>query len=347
MKFLFSLLASLTSTILVADEVKTSDGSVIQGVIIGMDDGNLSIKTAFAGVLKISEDQISSLSSEKKIMIRLDDNRTFNGQVLSQEEGRFSLSEQPEVFAFPVVQHLWPEEADDPLILEVKKKAEAMLMQWKHSLGFDLTGASGNTESFGLGIRLDSGLGNKIRGYDFYLSYNNSTKKNTTIEDETKLGVEYDSRFYESLAWYAKSDFENDRLENVDLRATAALGLKYSWIDKKNYRVSARTGAAFRFEKLNTSDKDGINDPAIDLGLEYSQQIKDSLSLESDISFVPSFNDFSDYLVSKDTALIFPLDRKLNWNLRSGLSGTYNSTPLTKNEELDLKYYLRLVYMFK
>ena len=347
MRSLILPLACLACTMSNADEIKTTDGSILQGSILGMNDGNVTIKTAFAGVLKISEKKISALSSEEKIMIRLEDNRTFKGQIEFQEAGRFSLSGQPEVFTLSEVRNLWPEETDDPLVSEVRKKAEALLMKWKHSLGFDLTGSSGNSQNFGLGIRLDSTLGNEIRGYDFYLSYNNSSKKDTTIEDETKLGIEYDSRFYDSLAWYAKSDFENDRLENVDLRATTALGLKYSWIDRKNYRVSARTGAAFRYEKLNSSHSNGINDPAIDLGLEYSHEIKDYLSLESEISYVPSFNNFSDYLVSKDTALIFPLDRKINWNLRSGLSGTYNSTPLSMNKELDLKYYLRLVYLFK
>ena len=49
-----------------------------------------------------------------------------------------------------------------------------------------------------------------------------------------------------------KTDLENDRLEEVDLRATAAVGLKYSWIEEQNYKASLRGGAAFRFEELTT-----------------------------------------------------------------------------------------------
>ena len=60
--------------------------------------------------------------------------------------------------------------------------------------------------------------------------------------DETKFGAEYDSRFFEELAWYAKTDLENDRLEGVDLRATTALGLKYSWLDNQSYKISVRAG---------------------------------------------------------------------------------------------------------
>ena len=66
---------------------------------------------------------------------------------------------------------------DDPLISAAQKTAEEMMMKWEHAFGLDLTGSSGNSENFGLGMRLDSNLGNKLRGYDLYLSYNKADKK--------------------------------------------------------------------------------------------------------------------------------------------------------------------------
>ena len=65
------------------------------------------------------------------------------------------------------------------------------------------------------------------------------------------------------------------------------------------------------------------------------------------MTYVPSISKFSDFLLSQDSALVIPLDKAMDWNLRSGLSGTYNSTPAEDKEELDLKYYLRLVYRFE
>ena len=57
-----------------------------------------------------------------------------------------------------------------------------------------------------------------------------------------------------------------------------------------------------------------------------------------------SIKDLSHYLLSKDTALVIPLDKESDWNLRTGLDGTYNSTPAEKKKELDLKYYVRIIY---
>ena len=108
-----------------------------------------------------------------------------------------------------------------------------------------------------------------------YFSYLNSTKEDITIVDETTFGLDYDSRFFERLSWYAKTDLENDRLEEVDLRATAALGLKYSWIEEQNYKASLRGGAAFRFEELDSDSVKSLQEPALDLGLEYSHKLKE------------------------------------------------------------------------
>ena len=112
--------------------------------------------------------------------------------MVAKEEKKFGLEGLSNVFEFSRIRHLWVSEENDPLIMVSQKKAEMLLLKWNHSVGFDLSGSSGNTEDFGVGIRLDSSLGNRSREYDLYLAYNYSTKKNSTTVDETKLGAEYD-----------------------------------------------------------------------------------------------------------------------------------------------------------
>ena len=343
MKFILLFLVFLQCSLL-ADKVVIKDGSVLIGTVTEIEDGNLTLETDFAGNLRIPVSQISSINSESEISLRMEDNRTFNNKIIPADDGRIGLEGSDLSFDFMQIRHLWSGDAEDPLVLLEKKKSEALLMKWSHSLGFDFMGSSGNTDDFGLGLRADSTYGNKFREYDLYLAYNNSSKKDVTVVDETKFGVEYDSKFYERLAWYAKTDLENDRLEKIDLRATAAVGFKYFWIKNNSYDLSARSGIAFRLEEYQSSTNSTLSEPALDFGLEYSHKIKDFISLESDLTYVPSVNDFTDFLLSNDFALVVPLDKEDNWNLRSGINGTYNSTPVQGKDELDLKYYIRLVY---
>lgn len=337
-----SVICSLSTSY--ADKIITKDGSQIVGKLVLFEDGNLTFKTNFAGEIKISTSEISSLLTDNEISVRLDDNRTFESKILFADDSQILIAQNQLRPSFDEVRHLWPSENDDPLLVEMENKAKLLVMSWKNSLGFDFMGASGNTQNFGIGARIDSEFGNKIRKYDMYLSYNNSSKKNQTIVDETKLGVEYDSRFFEQLSWYTKTDLENDRLEDIDLRATTALGLKYTWVDDRPYNLSFRSGLAFRFEEYGLNKEENVNSLALDFGLEYTYELKDLLLIESEVTIIPSVEKLSKYLLSKDTAIVIPLDKKSNWNLRTGLDGTFNSTPVQSNEELDLKYYMRIIY---
>ena len=327
-----------------ADEIITKNGSRLLGELVLLEDGNLTLQTDFAGKIRIPTNEIKSISTDYEVSVRLEDNRTFESKILISDDSKILIQENQLTPTFEEVRHLWPSSQEDPLVVEMQEKANALVMSWKNSLGFDLMGSSGNTQNFGIVARLDSEYGNKIRSYDMYVSYNNSNKKDQVIVDETKLGIEYDSRFFEQLSWYAKTDLENDRLEELDLRSTSALGLKYSWINDRTYQLSFRSGLAFRFEEYSVTGHENVDALAMDFGFEYSHNIKDFLSLESDITIIPSVEKVSDYLISKDTALVIPLDKDSNWNLRTGLDGTYNSTPAKSKKELDLKYYMRIIY---
>ena len=71
---------------------------------------------------------------------------------------------------------------------ERPKDSPRVVDEMEAFLGVRFGGVVRNAEDFGLGIRLDSTLANKMREYDFYLSYNNSSKKDVTTVDETKFG---------------------------------------------------------------------------------------------------------------------------------------------------------------
>ena len=173
-----------------ADEIITKNGSRLLGELILLEDGNLTLQTDFAGKIRIPTNEIKSISTDNEISVRLEDNRTFESKILLSDDSKILIQENQLTPTFEEVRHLWPSSNEDPLVVEMQKKANALVMSWKNSLGFDFMGSSGNTQNFGIGARLDSEYGNKIRNYDMYLSYNNSTKKDQVIVDETKLGIE-------------------------------------------------------------------------------------------------------------------------------------------------------------
>lgn len=344
------LFASLALT-LRADLVVTTDGSRLQGEVLSISaDGNLTLATTYAGDLRLPLPNVVSIQTDEPARLRLDDNRTLSGALAPAPDnapGLLHVGAPPAVVPLATVRHLWRSLEEDPLLLAEAELAEGRRMKWTNALGFDLTGASGNTEDFGLGLRLDSSYRNAKHGSDLYLSYNKSHKESLTTVDETKAGAEYDNRFSNKLAWYAKTDLETDRLEEIDLRATAATGLKYLFAKAEDRSLSLRAGAAFRYEAYEAAAIGDVDDPAIDFGIEHSREFSEFLSIESDVTYVPTFDDFSDYLLTQDTALVLPLGKKSPWKLRSGLTNSYVSAPAPGKKGLDLKYYLRLTYSWE
>ena len=332
-----------------ADRLETRDGSTIFGKIIGTTDGNLSFETTYSSLINIPLAEIVSLSSPQIISIRDDNNVTFSVQSLSIPQSPLNAATKNQSFSmgFDKVQHIWTEESNDPLLIEEEKKELELLMKWKSSLGFDLVGSSGNTDAIGIGFRLDSTYSNNFRELDLFLSYNNQSTNGKTDTDETKGGAEYDTLFRDQLAWYLRSDFEHDPVEQINLRLTGASGLKYDWVENLDYQLSTRLGTAVRYEDSSLKTVGDNIDPAFDLGLEYSQTLMKSLFFESELTLLPKVDDFTDYLFNHDTALIFPILEENAWHIRSGLSGTFTSLPKEDAEKMDMKYYLRLTYLFE
>ena len=334
---------------LLADRVETKDGSIFYGKILEVVDGNLTFETTYSNAINIPLTAILSMSSSSSITVRDEDNQTLSGQSIPLPVEQLNLrdSNQSQNLSFEKIQHLWPASGEDPLIIEEKEYNEGLLMKWKNSLGFDLVGSSGNTDSLGAGFRMDSIYSNNFRELDLFLSYNTQTTNGVNDTDETKGGAEYDSIFHEQLAWYLRSDFEHDTVEQINLRITTALGLKYRWIEKENYQVSTRFGGALRYEDSTNKTIASKKDPALDLGIEYLHEFNQFMSLQSELSFLPRADDLTDYLLSHDSVLVFPISEDKDFSIRSGLSGTYDSIPNEELEKMDMKYYLRVVYDFQ
>ncbi|MFP6887308.1 MAG: hypothetical protein VB997_07075, partial [Opitutales bacterium] len=58
-----------------ADVVVITNGSRLVGKVLGVDDGNLTLATEYAGHLRISLPKIAGVQTDENTFLRLDDNR--------------------------------------------------------------------------------------------------------------------------------------------------------------------------------------------------------------------------------------------------------------------------------
>ena len=102
-----------------------------------------------------------------------------------------------------------------------------------------------------------------------------------------------------------------------------------------------RLGAGYRFESY-ASGAPNNKGAVLSTGLHYKLEISHYASLDSDLQYLPSFDNFSDYRIQHDSGIQMPIANSF-WMLRVGVSNSYTSRPQPGRKSLDTMYYTRLL----
>lgn len=330
-----------TSSSLLADSVGTTDGSIIQGKVLRASGGVVEIQTAFAGVLKIQQSDIATLSTDSPVFLRYKGGNTIQGAV-STAAGREVRVAGPGAWGTgPVdnVEAVWIDPADSP----EAKAAAAAKRAWAFEASVDVMGAQGNTDSLATAVGFSATLAGPEDKLAFYASYTRAELDGETSADNAKGGVDYSAYFTERASWYVREEIGTDKIKDLDFYSNSAAGLGYAVIKKPNQELTFRAGLAYRYEAY--AEDDDVSTPALDLGLSHTYSTE-KWRLVNKLVFLPSLEDFNNYRIQHDSAIELPL-AAARWKIRIGIANDYVSEPQPGKEKLDTTYYTRFVLSWK
>jgi putative salt-induced outer membrane protein YdiY len=328
-----------------ADSVTMANGSTLTGILKRITKGTVHLDTGFAGVLKIDQKQLMHLHTDEPTYFRLSSGSTLLGQSgIGAKQGDLSVRTQngPVAFSVSDIRDAWRKLEEDPAVTAMKNEEEKKRRKWTYSAGVDLSGQKGNSNEFGLTGQVGARLKGPLDLLKIYFSVHNSERDGIRISDETKGGVDYSSDLVDRFGWYSRFELEKDKFEELALRSTSALGISYKLIKSGSQVSRVRAGFAYRYESFDT--KENIEDPAIDFGLDYAITFRELFKFDSKVTYVPDYSDFTNFRFGQDTGLEIPFRKDGFWKIRMGLSHFYNSNPVRGKENLDTKYYTRLVF---
>ena len=338
--------ASFAATASWADTVKTEGGATLTGTITRATEGAIELDTGYSGNVKVDQAMVVSLESENPLHVRLDSGTVLIGTIApGAQSPMISINTGNGIFntAIANISEIWPQGQEDPAVTALKTQAESEKRSWSYTAGLNLSGQSGNSDEFGLAANFGAFLKGPSDQLKFYFSVLNSERDGDTSANETKGGVDYSSDLVSRYGWYTRFELEKDELEDLDLRSTSAIGISYKVLERPDRKIGARAGFAYRHESYTNFASEEY--PSLDLGLDYQMIYKDLFKLDTVITFVPDFGNFSDiYRLTQDTGVNLPLLNKGIWSLRLGFSNEYNSAPVPGKEELDTRYYTRLQF---
>lgn len=328
------LIGSLAS----ADVVRTTDGAQLTGTITLIDKGIIHLDTAYAGTLKIKQDQVESFQSDEPRVLRLDSGTVMAVSIEGGSDGTIRIQSEDGVLETSTakVAAAWAPGSVDPEI-------ERNTRKWRYNASFDLTGKSGNTDKYRIGSSLRAELKGPNDTLAFFFEYEQAEENDNKTEDNIAGGASYESFFSEILGWYVRTELESDRIEDVKLRSSSAAGLSYRLINKEHQTLIARTGIGYRYTAYDSEDRNDDSSATLDFGLSHMYQFSNKFKMKNDLTYSPAIDDFRNYRVVHDSGLEIPVGSGDNWKVRMGIKNDYDSNT-SADEKLDTSYYTRMIY---
>ena len=336
MRLSFLLILSIIafSSSAIADVLKISDGSRLSGKIIKVEDGTISLKTTYAGTIKVKQSEVLSFETEEPVLANLKGGKTVTGAVESKGyKVRIGKKDSHGLVNLSQILSLKPDPGKDP------KK------DWIFSAGFDLLGKQGNTEEMSLGANALVARKGPKDELKFTAEFEDREKNSEKTADRIAGGASYEYFFKDSLGWYLRSELESDDITSVNLRSTTGAGASYRLLNRDEQTLVVRSGLGYRFIDYETMKNDESS-LTLDLGLTHNYKFNDMVSIANQLSYVPGIGSSGNNRFVHDSTLIFPIGNGEHWSLKLGIKNEYETEPAVP-EKLDTTYYSKMSFSWK
>ena len=331
-----TLLALAVTVALQADVVVTKDGARLVGTVKKIAGGKITLGTAYAGDIAIAQSEVTSVTMDSPLVVRLDNGTTMEGTVTTSASGQVAIAGSSGTLTTTVdkIATTWAPGGTDPAVAALQRK-------WSYVASVDITGKNGNREQLGTSFTFGATLAGANDMLKFYSAYNRQETDGAKSADQFKAGVDYSNNFSGRKSWYVRNEGGFDRIKDIDLYNVSAAGIGYDMIKKAHQTLTGRAGISFRYEGYKNPLSTDVKSAGLDFGLNHTYQF-DNMKMSNSLSVVPSFEDFANYRAIHDSFFEMPLASS-QWKVRLGLSNDYTSEPVAGTKAMDTTYYTRFV----
>ena len=333
-----------------ADVVVTKDGAQLTGQITRIEAGVIHLTTAYAGDLKIQQEQVSSFETDTPINVRLTDGTTLAGPVADVQNTPGSINIQTQSDSVTAnlasISDSWALEAEDPALVRKRAEEESLRRKWSIESAFNISGKRGNTDESDYGANLNLRLKGPDDELKIFASYLYGETNENRTDDEIIVGSSYDRYKKDSVwGWYVASLIRRDTMEDIDLRSRSSAGLAIRLIDNDHQTLKWHIGPGYLYTSY-TSDKDDDSAITGNTNLDHTYKFNDFLSMKNMLAYATQFEDTGDYNFIHDSSLEIPIGNGEKWKINMGINNEYESQPAT-DENWNTTYYTKMVYTWK
>jgi putative salt-induced outer membrane protein YdiY len=319
-----------------ADEVTLANGDRLSGTVIGMDDGQLTIKTPYAAnPIVLDWDQVDNLVTDEQVTVVLSDATTLVGATKPAEAGkmRVKMGTIVETASFDLdqVAAINPEPEDAS---KVKLTARA-------NVGISIK--RGNTETGSQHVDAEVVARTETNRYTAGLEFNRE-KNEDDLTARNYLGyAKYDHFLTEKWYLYANTLFEKDEFQDLRLRSTLGAGAGYQFFESRLMNLSVEAGPAFISEDFEDApDEDQL---AARWAVNFDRYLFDErVQLFHFQEGYQGLEETDDLYIRTRTGVRVPLGR--GFNATAQYNYDWDKSPAKGIEEVDRAYLFTLGYVY-
>jgi putative salt-induced outer membrane protein YdiY len=323
-----------------ADVVETKSGARLVGRVLKIDDSFVVLKTDFSDDIKVKQSEVTSVTTEAPLVVRLSSGTVLEGTLSSSGQGGLVITGADGSVTTRVdkVATTWAHGGIDPAIVALQRV-------WTYEATVDVSGKTGNKEQLATAFGARATMKTPQDTLLFYTAYDRQVSDGTKSADQFKAGVDYTNNFSGRKSWYVRDEGGFDRIKDIDLYNTAGVGVGYDFIKKPKHVLTLRAGLSYRYEGYKNPATTDVNAAGLDFGLNHRYEGK-TWSLVNRLSYVPLIKEYGNYRLQHESFFEIPMANP-EWKLRVGLTNDYNSHPGILVEKLDTTYFTRLVLSWK
>jgi putative salt-induced outer membrane protein len=322
-----------------ADHVTLTNGDHLSGTIIKSDNESLSIKTEFAGDIKVKWAAIEQISADRPLYILLRDGQVIFGTVTTAE-GKIAVQTRDAgivTTSKEAIQSIRSEAEQAAYLAEVERLRNPGLGDlWSGSAdaGLSLTRGNAQTTTVSAGAQA-ARITRRDKMSVYFASLfarNSTTGESVTTANAIRGGLRYDFNISDRMFAFGLSDIEYDKFQQLDLRLVLGGGLGFNAIKTDRTRLDLFGGGALNQEYFST----GINRKSgeLILGEELTYRLSSVTSLAQRAVLYPNLSEGGEYRLTFDTTAVTRLSRSLDWQVT--VSNRYVSNPIPETKKNDL-----------
>ncbi len=318
-----------------ADQLTLSNGDRLSGTIIKSDDKELTLKTDYAGEIKIQWSAIQGLTSAEPLHVRTKAGQTLVGPVTTSD-GKVEVATTSSGTVQATKDEIAGIRNETEEAIYEKSLHPGLLQGWSggSNIGFALTRGNSQTKNLALAFTATRAtLRDKLSLYanSVYATNDAPGAVPSTTANAIQSGIRYDRDFAPRMFGFVTADFQTDALQGLNLRSVPGAGIGYHAIKSERTTLDFLAGAVYTRENYTRFTR---NFAAASTAEELMHKIGLSTVLTQKLEFYPNLQDLGQYRGNFQLGTVTKFSKWLGW--QNSFGDIYVTNPPAGKKQNDI-----------